>query len=308
MSWLESNGKMMSVLAAGATLCGVGAFGPTVRATLVAYEGFNYTAGITLPADRNPTTWNGGTGWSNTWNTANGDEPVIGTGSLSYGTLATTGNMMTVPNANSTGNGAERTLDSTAQSDFIYGGSATGTMWVSALVQQNYTGDNAAISLGNTQQYQPGITFGSFTSGGVSYYGMASNTTNVATAPVVTGTAAFLVLEINFTGNNNIDLTLYVDPAPGLTAPAAGTTSITYSGKPFSSSGGVNVTGTGWSFDELRFGTTYADVAPSIPEPATLALMAAAGTGILLRPRKRAGKDQHPHGTGPAGRDEEGPK
>ncbi len=287
MSWLESKDKLMLVVAAGAALWGVGTFGSSARATLVAYEGFSYTAGITLPADQNPTNWNGGTGWSNTWNTANGDEPVIGTGSLSYGPLATTGNMMTVPNANSTGNGAARTLDSTAQNDFIYGSSATGTMWVSALVQQNYTGDDAAISLGNTQQYQPGITFGSFASGGGSYYGMASNTTNVTIAPVVTGTTAFLALEINFTGNNNINLTLYVDPTPGLSAPAAGTTSITYPGKPFSSSGGVSVTGTGWSFDELRFGTTYADVAPAVPEPTTLGLMAVAGLGLLLIRRKR---------------------
>lgn len=289
MSWVKNNGKIISVIAVGTATLGTAMFASKAQATLVAYEGFNYTPGISLPADQSPTAWNGGNGWSNTWNTANGDEPVIGTGSLSYGSLATTGNMMTVPNATSHGNGAARTLDSTAQNDFIYGGATTGTMWVSALVQQNYTGDQGAIELGNTQQYQPGITFGSFTSGAGSYYGMASNTTNVTTSEVVTGTTAFLVLEINFTGNNNISLTLYVDPTPGLSAPVGGV-SITEPGKPFSASGDINFTGNGWSFDELRFGSTYADVSPAIPEPATLGLMSVAGLGLLLWPRKKVVK------------------
>jgi hypothetical protein len=37
------------------------------------------------------------------------------------------------------------------------------------------------------------------------------------------------------------------------------------------------------SVDEIRFGTTYADVVPLVPEPAMLSMLALAGTLLLRR-------------------------
>ena len=120
------------------------------------------------------------------------------------------------------------------------------------------------------------------------YYGFSAS--NLSSMPVVTGTTAFLVLEMAFNSTNNtVNLTLYVDPTPGLSTPAAGTSSTTANFlSPFSASGAVNLYGNGWSFDELRFGTTYADVAPAVPEPAPAALLSMAGVVLLLTARRRS--------------------
>ena len=301
---------LLSVAAAG--ICGT--FAATSHAALVAYEGFNYTATTQVVFSTSNPAVDGGTGWSTkSWEETTGNTPYIQAGSLTFGTLATAGNMLTIGyKSGYNGSGAYRTLSTSVANDYTYGGSATNTMWISELVQQNTAGDQVAMSLGNAQEingahYAP-IDFGSFagTVGGVSgnYYGFG--TSNLTSTPVATGTTAFLVLEMAFNSTNNtVNLTLYVDPTPGLSAPSAGTSSTTDTFlSPFSASGALNLYGNGWSFDELRFGNTYADVA-LVPEPTTLALLAAAGAGILLLPLQRAGQGRNNGGGGPANHDEE---
>jgi hypothetical protein len=46
--------------------------------------------------------------------------------------------------------------------------------------------------------------------------------------------------------------------------------------------------GTGWQFDEVRIGTSFASVAP-VPEPSTLVLLGLGATGLLACRRAAAG-------------------
>lgn len=91
--------------------------------------------------------------------------------------------------------------------------------------------------------------------------------------PVV-GQEAFLVLRADFAAGND-KFTLYVNPTPGGPEPASGAvkTDLDLGTVP-----GLTIYSTGaFSLDEIRVGTTFADVAPSaVPLPS------AAGGGLVL--------------------------
>jgi hypothetical protein len=99
-------------------------------------------------------------------------------------------------------------------------------------------------------------------------------------------------VHLQFREGNDL-ATLYVNPTPGATAPAGG---VTYSGldmpvlNPLLDFHGIDnpqpqVT---FSFDELRVGDSYAEVAPVVPEPASVA---GAGVFLLLLARRRRGAE-----------------
>lgn len=279
----------MLLLASAVALTGGLASVPSGRATLLAYEGFNYTAGATVDS------LGGGTGWSDNWSSANPNPPSVTAGGLTFGSLVTVGDKLTVPFVSGeNGRGAQRNLSSSAAGYFDSGDNLTNsTAWMSILVQPGSdTTDNLNVQLGNTANSQPSFTIASAVVGSGTYYGFDGPSSFDSTGvSVKNGTTVFLVAEITFVNpgafSEGTNVTLYVDPTPGLTAPAAGTASVSGSIKTLAASGGVSVIGNGWSFDELRFGTTYADVAPAVPEPAPLALAAAAGAGLLLLGRQR---------------------
>lgn len=113
------------------------------------------------------------------------------------------------------------------------------------------------------------------------------------------GTTYFLALKFDWTGGKRPELTLFVNPVPGPTAPAdatgfSGTSSGNYGWgnyntglKDFTGSPSINMIGKGYTIDELRFGDTFADVAP-VPEPASMGLLAVGGLALLRRRRLRA--------------------
>ena len=103
------------------------------------------------------------------------------------------------------------------------------------------------------------------------------------------GEVALLVLKMAFSASDST-FSLYVDPLPGGIEPASADAvklnptlgSVSYIG--------LYSTGA-FSLDEIRIGTTYADVVPGVgqvPEPSTLALLAMAGA-VLIGSRRLAG-------------------
>jgi PEP-CTERM motif len=100
--------------------------------------------------------------------------------------------------------------------------------------------------------------------------------------PIV-GATDWLVVRADFTAG--IDkFTLYVDPTPGGSEPLSGTVK---QDSDVGTVSAITLYSTGaFSADEIRIGTTYADVT-STPEPGSVALMGIAG---LLACGRRAGR------------------
>lgn len=229
-----------------------------MRAALIVYDGFNYTAAA-------PVTGNGGTGWSGSWS---GNNTVTSPG-YSYSTLPVEGNRVTTSGDNF---GSFRSLSSQ---------SGSGTYYVSFIVQR-VTGDGSGyggISLyaGGAEQLFIGQTSDQ-NNFGLQRHGTGGSTVN-STAPSTT--LSFLVVRIDFNGANS-SARLYVNPTLGTEPGSANATIATMAAFNFDQvriqSG--NGTGPTFGFDEVRIGTTYADVAP-VPEPVNVALLAFAGFAVL---------------------------
>jgi hypothetical protein len=110
-----------------------------------------------------------------------------------------------------------------------------------------------------------------------------------STVPIVSGQTAFLVVEMQFNASTsaNDTISLFVDPTPGLAVPNVPAVTLSntnlsnvISDIPFYAANNEAV-----SFDEIRLGNSFADVAPA-PEPgiwATLAVGAVALGGVAAR-------------------------
>lgn len=98
-----------------------------------------------------------------------------------------------------------------------------------------------------------------------------------STISITTGQTAFLVAKISFLdGPEKIEL--FVNPTPGLVAPLAADatkTDLVLSNVATVGFYGSSLVGREWSYDEVRLGAEFADVAPT-PEP-TATLMLASG-------------------------------
>jgi streptogramin lyase len=258
-------------------------FAQSAHGTTIAYDGFNYPAGSSLAGQ------NGGQGFSGAWyqggfnvSTSAG---TLESGSLAYSPLATTGNQLTIP-AKGNLNGLERNFASSISS---------GTVYISyALCPE---GGFYGIASGCNGIYLHGslndLFFGN--SGINGKYAMEQRGGNgevtSSVVPVV-GQTEFLVLKAQLLSGNDV-FTLYTNPTPGAPEPSTGLVKsdldigslsnlVIYSGLASNLGGAFN-------YDEIRVGTTYADVTP-IPEPSTLALLGVGAISLLgyaLRRRRR---------------------
>jgi hypothetical protein len=223
-----------------------------------AEDAFAYAVGP-LPGN------NGGSGWGGSWSGA--DIDVVGS-SLSHpsGGLITTGGAAQLnPTSPFASAQAVRNLSSSL-------GDSDETIWVSFLIKP--------LDLGAVSYF--GITIGSAgdpvlpdpTRLFVGYYGTNYNmnswghlTDNVDVPGVVSGQTTFLVLALDIFVSGNETATLYVNPTPGLAAPdVAGSTPKSDldlgTFNTLTVSGGRGLGTNHSQLDEIRVGSTYAEVAP----------------------------------------------
>ena len=246
---------------------------PVAHAALIATEQFSYTAGAIAGK-------NGGSGFTSVWR-GGGTVDAVG---QTYPGLATDGGGY-VSDGN---NGANfRDLGST------YGADGT-TIFVSLLIsaQPGFSTENpdyAGFSFfdGGDARANERFYLGQTFRQGVYGFVRDGDSDNLSSASV-SPASSLLVLEINFlAGPDNVSL--YINPTTGLAAPdgtptIASVTSFNFDRIRIQS--GFNAAP--FKFDEIRIGTTYADVSPvPVPEPTSMILLGFSGAAFLARRRGR---------------------
>jgi hypothetical protein len=247
----------------------------SLSAALTVYEPFNYTAASTLGGQ------NGGTGFSGAWSAAVGSS-TVSSPSLSYASLSTVGNRATTTAASATTQ--NRGLSASL-------GGVTGTTYISFLLRPD-----AATSAANAEFGLVGTTaslfVGKASSGNTSNYlldtlSTGGGTQNASSTAFANGTAVLMVLRADFVGGGGDTFKLFINPT-STTEP--GSADATKSGYDLGTVGTIQFTGNlGFSFDELKIGSSYADV---VPEPSTYAAgLAVAGlVGMTWLRRRTAAK------------------
>ncbi|HTJ79381.1 MAG TPA: PEP-CTERM sorting domain-containing protein [Rariglobus sp.] len=261
---------------------------PQAQATLLTYDGFNYTGGLS--------TQNGGSGWSDAWganNTGGGGSFTVASSGLTYSGLTTGGNAIFSSSGTSK---IFRTLSASTNSTI-------GTsVYISVLLSQSaasfgdvtlFSGTTELFSFGDTYTGSAAsTTYSIYRSTGVGGGGYTSSGVSVDT----TSTAQLLVMEINYVDATHTNLYLYLDPTISATAPDHTSSIISSSTSSVAASfifDRIRLEGaTTSTLDELRIGTTFADVVgmSSIPEPSSYVAVFAAGClGAAVWRRKRGG-------------------
>ena len=247
----------------------------SLSAALSVYEPFSYTAATSLGGQ------NGGTGFSGAWTSVTGTS-TVSSPSLSYASLSGLGNRATTTAATATTQ--NRSLSASL-------GAVTGTTYISFLLRPD-----AATSAANAEFGLVGTTaslfVGKASSGNTSNYlldtlSTSGGTQNASTTAFANGTAVLMVLRADFVGVGADTFKLFINPN-GSTEP--GTADATKASYDLGTVGTIQFTGNlGFSIDELKIGSTYADV---VPEPSTYAAgLAVAGlVGMTWARRRTAAK------------------
>jgi hypothetical protein len=253
-------------------------------AALIAYESFDYTPGSDVRGQNGGSGWAAGSSWAGydpsvTW------PGLITSSSLSYRSLVTQGNALTTATTPTTYPPPSSALYWRNLPQFGQEGT---TLYVSFLFRPE-PGYGVYGGVNLTDNSYNGIFVGKSGADGYNNYGLEGplNDINSSGVPVTAGETAFMVLKAQFLAGNDI-YSLYVNPVldgsePALPSvvktdfdpanPLIGTTFI------FNNYGYYTI-------DEIRVGTTYADVTPSkTPEPDSLVLIAFGLMGFVARTR-----------------------
>ena len=234
-----------------------------------AYDGFDYPVNSRPRQEiSDPDTWAGGTGFGPAGWRGSGGFSTARAGSLSdpTGTLATSGNRVE-------GTGPFSLARVIGDQPGVTGGE----FWVSFLMRRSAPGPDPLF--GSSAMLIAPSAFGSraFFIGepasnvadGFLAIGNGNDPQAVSTGvPFVAGRDYFLVTRIQLREGND-PATLWVDPIPGVTPTGGGTTfTLSDLGASFPLLTLISTSGATASFDEVRTGASYADVAPVVPEPA----------------------------------------
>jgi len=235
------------------------------RAALLAYEGFDYTAGGDLMG------LSGGAGWSGGWQAVQGGAGVlINTGSLDatgispsgYAARAT-GNSALVNNGHRSG----RFLDCSAGGTFgshgyIDGNGRIGAggkvLYISFLQQGTETGDYYEFEFHRDNLDDPGRIGGVCGQGDI-YLRTPNNTIHIVNADTA---LHFFVIKVVFNANGNDDFYVYNDPTG--TAESDNAPTLVATGQGNFSFNGISISAFGGSVnhfsDQIRLGETWTDV------------------------------------------------
>jgi hypothetical protein len=275
--------------------------GTAANAAPIAYEGFNYSSGAVLDAA------SGGTGWGLNWSKTSVIGGTTAASSLSYtdsssNSLSTSGGSAVFGPSN-----PASTLVYMRQLSSTLGASAvSGTVWASLLYLNASTSTTAearfgfysavvADSTATTNTATGGATqvvdVGRAASGSdvISLYnGSTINSTGVATPRG--SSADFLLLKFALNGTSAADtVSLWVNPSLSGGEAGLGSAQATWNTSDLDPINGIRLQTPATSgivdIDEIRVGTTLADVAP-VPEP-SMTLAALGGMAFLFLKRAR---------------------
>lgn len=250
-----------------------------VAETALCYEGFDYLKMAI-------TDLNGGRGWNGGWavqdpvgNDATGFA-VDNASPLMVSNLRQSGNYMIL------GHGSEqcgRALDVSSNGAFkdyltSTAGGAIGkagtSLWFSAIIRPQNNNKTCNVSFNNSgvswygENTSKKLAFGGF---GGNYWGFAfgfeaQQVQYLSTVPIVNNVPVFLVAKVDFDATNTVNL--YINPAPGNVPTGTLVTGSSTLNLDFRNLGTTfTYDANKMGLDEIRFGKSYADVAPiSIPD------------------------------------------
>ena len=269
MSWLQKG-----VLAAASLLVVTAA---QSLAAPLAYEGFDYAAGTDVNGS------NGGNGWANAWNNDAPGQWDNTSGSLTYGSLPTSGGKATL-----TANNASPEIQRTLSNPPLQNNAAAGSLWISWIHDSTAAGQFNQLRLQDTAGNRVAVIGAHAVAPGSQTWRLYNG---AFASPVDSGIAMtgsqFVVVGIDLATDT---YQLYINPTLGETAPAMASATATYADTDTLNTLRYVIHSTTVAgdpgFDEIRVGTTFASVA-AVPEPATIGLAATAGLLALRRRRAR---------------------
>jgi hypothetical protein len=273
------------------TAVGLLVIASSADAGLLAYEGFDYTAG----SSNLDTVGSGGSGWNGGWTNITNDGADVVSGSLvptgASSGLASTGSSMLQNSQSRIG----RFLDTSAGGAFGAAGYLNGandigadgkTLYLSVLFQSNTDDDNFYEFEFHKDALGDGGRIGGVgndVNNSSNFHLRAPNTTNTAIGPANTD-VNFFVIRIDYKAGND-DIRVYMNPALGVEPGVPTLTALAQADMSFDGFAvGAFLNGATLAIDEIRVGETYADVTP-VPEPGSLVLLGLGG--LLIGTRRR---------------------
>ena len=266
-----------------------------LSATILAVDSFDYTDGAGLSG------LNGGSGWAGAWSNPGTDAVIANPGldytdvDAAYTAFSSTGNAVDASGAPNN----RRLLDTAASGTFDnaglvgtggdIGGSgvSSGSLYGSVLLSSpDFTaaGTRVLMEFGPTTSDPFRIQQNG---GGANFEITDLSNNNLGTGSLAaSGSDVLLVWRMDFgAGSANDDITVWMSPT------SESSSSISLSSTRDIAFDRLTMRGVGasndYTYDEIRFGTTFNDVVP-VPEPSAVALMfSAIATGVVFVRRRR---------------------
>lgn len=284
------NRRVNSILPVALATIALG--GSPAFATLLFYEGF--AAGDYTEGDLNgqPTV---GAGYAagGTWNTAS---QFISGGLTAPGLATTDGFRLSrsdgevIGNFDTSAGGTFGTAGLIGSNGLIGGTGVTASIYFSILGNRT---DTQAASFAGFNIYNggdEGVGVGEVAGSDYSWLqGGGNGAIGSPGTPLAPGETHLFVIRLDYDAANPLSATVWLDPDTSLAegAQAAGISTDIAAAKPVDGFDSFRLRGSRvWEFDEIRIGTTWADVTP-VPEPSGPLLALVGVAGLLLHRRRR---------------------